>query len=685
MLTEKNLEHSADLELEGFRYESTDETVVKLLTPEYAEAEDQPKAEQVEYEEAIPISEDDLEEHRHHCSECPLRKEYMEKHILTKHHNSMYRCDICGQLLKAMFIKAHMEGNHPPLIASVRPVAESKFERKMLFCSLCKYSSKSKYVIRRHMVSQHLTELEEENSIINEIEEFEFIPHAEDLQKTPANIQFELISEEEDAYLEEGEVEDEVIELEEIEQANEGSDDIALSNAVKEEDPDNIQQPIEEFENIPHAEDLQKDPANIQFELTSEEEDAYLKEGEVEDEVIELEEIEQANEGSDDIALSNAVKEEDPDNIQQPIEEFENIPHAEDLQKDPANIQFELTSEEEDAYLKEGEVEDEVIELEEIEQANEGSDDIALSNPIEEFKNIHHAEDLQKDPHNIQPKEFEVASEEEEVANVEAKEEVIELDEISLTCTSNEDIYDIHQPLVKDEIHIEDTDSPEIETVEDIFAVDAACSSNEQRQSKQERGLTYDQAQRRWYCQQCSYSGKSRHYAVSHFEHVHRGVPKKKMQCEICSYESGSWRYFNEHINRKHRTEPRPAILPDEGIPCKQQGCDYKAPSVDELSRHIARHLQTSIQEMMKYKCEECHFATVSKAVLKKHKCMPVRLFECYGCRFKCDMRINLYQHIYKCHGYTYSKKKGYRCRKCGCAAKGKTWMKRHYAKCSEK
>ncbi|CAH1995754.1 unnamed protein product [Acanthoscelides obtectus] len=333
-----------------------------------------------------------------------------------------------------------------------------------------------------------------------------------------------------------------------------------------------------------------------------------------------------------------------------------------------------------------------------INRPNEESDDIARANmlqeganniqqPIEEFEDDVHVKVLQESEHIGYADPF---KEEEETADnilqpieeVKVKEEMIESEEISRAGVLEEEDVDSIEEV---EIKIEATDFLEIETADDATTVDAACSSSrnlpqtEQKTRQEEKGPIYYEHDQRWYCPLCPYSGTSNYYALQHYEEKHKGLQNPTFRCRICRYDTRSWRAFSDHINMMHRTKAG-----SEGIPCKQPDCNYKAPSVDELSRHMARHLQTSIKEMMNYKCERCNFATVSDTVFKKHNCISTTYYECYDCGFKCETKMRMYHHIVKRHRYTYSKIRGFQCRKCGRASKDTTWMDRHLAICTK-
>ncbi|CAH1995756.1 unnamed protein product [Acanthoscelides obtectus] len=350
---------------------------------------------------------------------------------------------------------------------------------------------------------------------------------------------------------------------------------------------------------------------------------------------------------SDDVAFEEAdTLQEDADSIKRSTEEPDDIAQAVALQVEGAD---------------------------KIQQPNEEFEDNAYSNISQESGDIAQADTLKdEDAVNIhQP-----------IEKIEIKEEMIAFEKIPHTVFLKEENPD---SVEKIEIKVEATDVLGLETVEGITTADAACASsrnsgqNEQKPRRKGTGPFYCQRDKRWHCPFCDYNGMSSYYAAQHCEQIHKGDQNLTFRCSICCYETRSWRFFSDHINLKHVTEAGP-----EEIPCKQTGCDYKAPSVDELSKHLARHLQSSIKDLMKYKCKLCNFATVSENIFKNHKCISKTCLECYECGFKGETKMRIYSHILKRHTYTYSQKKGYQCRRCGRNSHDETWRERHFVRCPE-
>ncbi|CAH1995752.1 unnamed protein product [Acanthoscelides obtectus] len=385
------------------------------------------------------------------------------------------------------------------------------------------------------------------------------------------------------------------------------------------------------------------------------------------------------------------LKEEDADNIERTEKKIEvgshNIQqahgntHTKVLQESEGIAQANLLEEADNIHqpIIKTEIKEEMIEFEEICHGVLKEED---ADSIEKTE-----KEIEVGSHNIQQAHVKVLQESEGIAQAnilgeagnirqpfgktEIKEEIIEF----------EDSYHGVLKKQRNEKKVEAADFLKTETVEDISTMDAACSSSlnpgQNEEKLDEKGPVYSEQDNRWYCPLCPYNWKSNSYAVHHFNQKHKRVQNPLFKCAACRYKTKSWRDLSNHINVMHR-----AKADSEEIPCKQPGCKYKAPSVDELSRHMARHLQTSIKEVMKYTCKRCSFATVSDKVFKKHNCISTMNHECYDCGFKCETRMQIYHHIVRKHRYTNSKTMGFQCRKCGLASKDNSWREHHLETC---
>nr|CAI5847677.1 unnamed protein product [Callosobruchus analis] len=208
-----------------------------------------------------------------------------------------------------------------------------------------------------------------------------------------------------------------------------------------------------------------------------------------------------------------------------------------------------------------------------------------------------------------------------------------------------------------------------------------------QRQTKPEPGLTselcpsYNLIDHKWHCPVCPYYAARKHLTEQHIDSIHSGGQNITWHCKICPYRTKTEDGLRDHVFLMHKIEYRPKIVPEE-IPCRQPGCDFKAPSVDELSMHMARHLQTSMQEVMSYKCNKCSFRSVSKSIFRKHtkSCSVPIWYYCYHCNFRSETKKGIASHIDKKHHFRYIN--GYQCRRCGYSSKEKFWRKNHYKDC---
>lgn len=110
-------------------------------------------------------------------------------------------------------------------------------------------------------------------------------------------------------------------------------------------------------------------------------------------------------------------------------------------------------------------------------------------------------------------------------------------------------------------------------------------------------------------CDQCEQQFVFKHKLREHVEHVHMGLPRKKInrpkkfQCDICSYQFSELRILNEHKNIHN--DFRPFV------------CEYCSESFHNsanLRYHRKRHLNPD-----GYKCEVCKESFVNQQSLKKH------------------------------------------------------------------
>ncbi|VEN53281.1 unnamed protein product [Callosobruchus maculatus] len=194
----------------------------------------------------------------------------------------------------------------------------------------------------------------------------------------------------------------------------------------------------------------------------------------------------------------------------------------------------------------------------------------------------------------------------------------------------------------------------------------------------------YHEIDNKWYCSLCPYSSVRKHFVNQHVKQRHKGFEKKTWFCTTCPYGTKFKNSLRQHMERMHSTE-QSLEATSERIPCKQPECDFKAPTVDDLSTHMARHLQSSMQEVLEYKCDLCSFGTVSKAIFRNHRqsCNGMTYwYQCYSCEFKSDSRKGILGHIDTKHRYKYTDKKGYECLKCGYSSKEKSWTEYHHVNC---
>nr|CAI5847678.1 unnamed protein product [Callosobruchus analis] len=168
--------------------------------------------------------------------------------------------------------------------------------------------------------------------------------------------------------------------------------------------------------------------------------------------------------------------------------------------------------------------------------------------------------------------------------------------------------------------------------MKDTTSENTGCSNSESAQQDKDKTQieeisdhvttlvpVYSESENRWCCPMCHYTVVScKNFVELHIQKVHIEGRNTTWRCEACPYSIKTEIALLHHVALRHKGEYPPKV--SEEIPCKQPGCDYKALSVDELSTHMARHLQTSMQQVMVYKCEICSFGTVSKSIFRKHR-----------------------------------------------------------------
>nr|CAH7751712.1 unnamed protein product [Callosobruchus chinensis] len=236
--------------------------------------------------------------------------------------------------------------------------------------------------------------------------------------------------------------------------------------------------------------------------------------------------------------------------------------------------------------------------------------------------------------------------------------------------------HDIEEVVIK----VEPTTFSEDESVETATSEDLSANADFQLSLVP----VWRETDMKWCCPLCPYNVTRKHFVDQHIKLKHKGCEKKTWFCTVCPYGTKFKNSLRHHMERLHSSEQSSKDNSEE-IPCRQPGCDFKAPSVDELSTHMARHLQNSMQEVMVYKCELCSFGTVSKTIYRNHtqSCTGMTYWlQCYSCAFKSDSRKGILAHIDTKHRYKYTNKKGYECLKCGYSSKEKSWKEYHHVNC---
>nr|CAI5847682.1 unnamed protein product [Callosobruchus analis] len=231
-------------------------------------------------------------------------------------------------------------------------------------------------------------------------------------------------------------------------------------------------------------------------------------------------------------------------------------------------------------------------------------------------------------------------------------------------------------------IKVEPTTFLEEESAEGTSSQDLSANVNRQLNLVP----VFRETDKKWCCPVCPYNVTREHYVERHIKLGHKGYEAQTYFCTICPYKAQLKNSLRQHMERMHNPEGSTAT--SEQIPCKQPGCDFKAPTVDDLSAHMARHLQSSMQEVMVYKCELCNFGSVSKTIFRTHTMTCAGMpywYQCYSCDFKSESKKGIMAHIDTKHRYRYTDKKGYECLKCGYSSRDKSWKEYHSINCSIK
>ncbi|CAH1995753.1 unnamed protein product [Acanthoscelides obtectus] len=741
-----HLEHSAELELEGFRCESTvEETVIKLLNPESFETEDEPKAgrekDSAEYEDVITSADDAdnqviedsieiyAEKASHRCPNCFRTFTGMnafEKHLFSIHKmtyaeaktklKNRQLCKLYASTTKKHFISDHPEPN------KTKPILEPKLipNPQRYICPFCYYVTfmvdEFKAHCQRHTVFK-CTDCNFESTKRLFVEDHMHNPWSCSKCRFKAHHWLPLIHHVFSRH-------DKVVALLRCQECNLRDRHRALHG---ENGPFNVKcsqchtskTKISEDDNGKDTNSKDDRDGWTKCPYCGYKDEARYRMidhlSQVHENELEIEgfRYKEATKKLREKPGRNTAVATSGDRRKHKTKYYETSEINTEMNKTNRKLpEISLTQKEQQKQRRSAKADEINLEadahLEDIARAevlqNEGVD--SIDSAKEESDDIAQANALQEDADSIKRHSQTGASQEEGSDNTQQAHNVLQ--ESGGTAQTNllEEVYGIHQPIGKiigfEEIYHgvlkeEDADSVEqiekmvdatdflnTKTVGDIPTTDAPCTNrlnlrkNEQKWG--EKGPLYYEQENRWYCPLCPYSWMGNSYAVvHHFDQRHKRVQNPLFKCAACRYNTKSWLALSNHISLMHR-----AKADSEEIPCKQPGCKYKAPSVDELSRHMAHHLQTSIKEVMKYKCERCNFATVSDKVFKKHNCISTMNHECYDCGFQCETRIQIYYHIIKRHRYTNSKTKGFQCRKCGLASKDKTWRERHLDKCAK-
>ena len=136
----------------------------------------------------------------------------------------------------------------------------------------------------------------------------------------------------------------------------------------------------------------------------------------------------------------------------------------------------------------------------------------------------------------------------------------------------------------------------------------------------------------------------------------------KSFKCTKCNFETNSQSGLKIHGKKKHTV-----IVEKEIYPKICELCDENLENVDQLKKHMKRHLY----KKAKFQCEECEFVGECEATMEVHIGKDHSAnFECGICDLEVNTLENLEIHIGSCEVY--------QCNMCKKKFKGMSQFKKH-------
>ena len=142
-------------------------------------------------------------------------------------------------------------------------------------------------------------------------------------------------------------------------------------------------------------------------------------------------------------------------------------------------------------------------------------------------------------------------------------------------------------------------------------------------------------------------------------------------QCLVCDFKTPQHRNLVKHLATKHKKDAEGEDL-KENQACSQ--CDFKCVAAHQLKAHLLR--KHTPKSDMKFKCEECAYATVEKSALEKHvrfRHTKERPFTCEVCGFSTHTKSAMTR-----HNMSHTGAKPHVCEDCGNAYADRKRLRDH-------
>jgi len=229
-------------------------------------------------------------------------------------------------------------------------------------------------------------------------------------------------------------------------------------------------------------------------------------------------------------------------------------------------------------------------------------------------------------------------------------------------------------------------------------------------------------------CDKCEYQAKSKQYLRLHIQSKHEGIRYQcdkcdykattvgnlkiheethldnVYQCNLCDYKSNRLYNYKSHVQTRHENKKFPCkycvfegnsksslrshklnyhadILNKPWFYCDQ--CDYHTPKKDLLKRHVG-----SQHEGLRYSCSQCGFSAAQKSGLLRHvqNKHEERTYPCDLCDYEARDRFTLKSHLIAKHRQSGPENSSegqdmYFCAECEYQSSNKNYLKLHIEK----